>query len=82
MQIQPLSGPHMDRHATLARAHLQFLHFPDLREQVAMKSLTVTEDWLVAHKGLKSPLESVFQPHCSGAGISSSSTGCLHRYPA
>ena len=56
MQIQPLSGPHMDRHATLARAHLQFLHFPDLREQVAMKSLTVTEDWLVAHKGLKSCL--------------------------
>ena len=61
----------MDKHATLA--HSQLLHFPVLHEQVSMKFLTATEDLVVVHKGWKSPLESVFQPHCSGSGISSSS---------
>ena len=34
----------MDKHAILARAHLQLLHFLILHEQVSMKFLTVTED--------------------------------------
>ena len=42
--MQPLPHPHMDKHATLALACLQHLHFPVLREQVSMKFLTVTED--------------------------------------
>ena len=72
----------MDKHATLARTHLQLLQFPVLHEQVSMKFLTVTEDRLVVHKGWKSSLETVFQPYCSGSGVSSSSTDCLHKYPA
>ena len=67
---------------TLACAHLQLLHFPVLHEQVSMKFLTATEDLVIVHKGWKSPLESAFQPHCSGSGISSSSTHPLHKYPA
>ena len=65
----------MDRHATKARAHLQIFLFPVLHKHVSMKFRR-----LVVNKGCKSSLESVFQPHCSASGISSSSTDCHHKY--
>ena len=40
----------MDGHATLARVHLQLLHFPVLHEQVSVKFLTITGYSLVVHK--------------------------------
>ena len=72
----------MNRHATMARAYLQLLHLPVLHEQVSMKFLAVTEDWLVVRKGWKFPLHSAFEPHFSGSGISSSSIHSLQKYPA
>ena len=56
----------MDKHAILARTHLQLLQFPVLHEQASMKFLTVTEDRLVVHKGWKSPLKLFSNPIVQG----------------
>ena len=72
----------MDRHATLAYTHLEFLQFPVSHEQVSVKLLTMTEVLIVVNQGYKSSLGSVFQPHCLGSGISSCFTYSLHKSPA